>query len=204
MKQLILVAFALVIVTNGCMETRLEVHVEDGWSGTIEADLKLQESMYQMALQGGDVLFPDEESHRQRAELDGGRLESYENRVEGSYRLIRFETWYPDLRKTNDSIMSFSQDGDVCHLRFGLGNLAPLVERLTERIEVVAPIIQGMKIEVRARVPNLTDTNLERVDVDTVRYQMDWDAAVAGKGAEEMAATLQSLTNEKTVVFEME
>jgi len=206
MKRLLVPILVLAVSMTGCMDVVMDIDIKKDWSGDIEAVIKMREFMVQMAEQSGEDLGISEAALRKELEKAGGRLNSYESRVEGEYRVTEFDTWYPDLRPSSDDMMTFTQEGDVAIWRFNgdQSDLGEDLEQMRESFAMLEPMLAGVKLDIRVTVPELISTNMEKVDANTLRYFVDLDALLADKTTEEKLEALKGLMRPKEVRFKME
>lgn len=215
MSRIIPVLILMCLCMNGCMDLviRMEVRKDGSVSGLIKMEM-LEQSYQQMAIMaktaGTDISILEKEKMEKYLEEYDGKLNKYENSVVDGFRKIYIETdvkqgkaWINGLA---DDSMIIKKEGDHwawVFLDSDMGrSMASMDPNLVEQqIAMMAPTLAGLKWKIDMVVPEIVDTNLQKVDGHTARFEIDFDQDVAEKPGPEAAKAMIRMMEPKWVHF---
>ena len=209
MKRIIAVAMATCLMLTGCMEMGLNAEINSDWSGTMKMSMKMKEAMFQMmeaqGAQTGENMSFNEEAIRKETEESGGKLKHFSSEVEGEWRHVQFEAWYPDIKESGDDAFSIKQEGDLWVWTMDMGDDTPMPtdpQEVEGMLAMMGGMMEGMKVELSITVPKLVETNLESKG-NTVSYMFDYNTMLKGKTGQEAVDQFKGLAGAKTIKFKL-
>lgn len=200
---------------TGCMDLviRMEVLKDGSAKSTIKMEM-LDQSYQQLAVMaqssGTDISILEKDKMESYLAQYGGTLEAYKNAVEDGVRKIHIVASVPQgkqwINGLADDSMQIKRDGDLWAWTFldsEMGrNMASMDQNLVEQqLVMLAPTFAGLNWKIDMVVPELVETNLEKVDGKTARFTLDFDRDIAEKSGEEAANAFRKFLEPKWVKF---
>ena len=215
MNRLWTILLAGSLCLSGCLDLGVRVKIEKDFSGILAFRFEMLDQMYQLAKAQGqqagvDMSMFDEETLRKQLKEQGGRLDSFTNEVENGIRKIALEMWVPDVEQalqTGGGFVTLEKTDSIWVLHFLKDSLSENLfkgdpEMVTQQLAAVMPLMSGLKINLEIEVPQLVETNLEKVGKKVARYSLDFDTEIASKPNDEAVAALKQILTPKSVTFQ--
>lgn len=215
MKRLGISAILACLLLNGCMDLNMKIHITSDWSTTIALRMEMLDQNFQllstqMKQTGSTLSLFDEDAFRGKITEVGGKVNRFSNTMEQGIRTLDVEMWFPDGRNTLASMgqgqMSLRQEDDGWIWQFLDGSMTKAFremepEQLEQQFGMMMPMMSGLSWKIDFKVPRIVDSNLEKVDADTVRFQLNFDSDIAGKETKEAIELFLRMMEPKWVKF---
>ncbi|CAM2066319.1 hypothetical protein SCOR_13135 [Sulfidibacter corallicola] len=215
-RRLLLLSLLLVgFATTGCIQLRMDLNMAPDGSVASHIHIEMLEQMYQMVLgtasQPGETipLFDEEELKSYLAD-NNGKLRSYSNKSEDGFRVIDMRIFAKDapsfVNRAGGDFMALEKTEGVWRWTF-LDNEMTRTYRemedalLENQLEMLKASFSGMDVQLALTVPELTDTNLEKVDGTKVRYTLNFDEEIGIASGPEAVEKFRGLLLPKWVAF---
>jgi len=206
MKRPLLFLLVGCLALNGCMDLKIDMNLNPDWSGTAVIQMEMLDQLFQMVKgqageTGADLYFLDQATLRAKLEEDGGTLRKFSNTAEEGKRKLYLEFTFRDARtlakKSGRGQLSFMQEGDVWRMSIMDNETAGTFqvmgqEELEQQISLMQSMMSGMKWHFQLKVPQVTETNLQRKG-NQVLYQVDFNNDIANKRGKPAAEAYRNL-----------
>ncbi|PIE90817.1 MAG: hypothetical protein CR997_04120 [Acidobacteria bacterium] len=178
-----------------CMDLTLKGKIEKDGRITIAMNLKAVDQVLQNAIKESSsrpdsFLFLRKNKLIKRVDKLGGLLSVYRNELSDGIRTVQLEIQllHPeDLNKLSllDPMSLNHQGNGVWHWKFGdvpLGTALGAMDEtsLLQQIELLSPILKGLKLDIQIEAPEVAKTNLQKNKGNLYTYSMDFDSQIAG------------------------
>jgi len=215
MQRMMPLIVLICLVTTGCMDLviRMEVKKDGSAKSTIRMEM-LDQSYQQMAVMaqtaGTDISILEKDKMVAYLSQYQGTLDQYQNVVEDGVRKIHIVASVPQGRQwingLADDSMLIKREGDHWAWTFldsEMGrSMASMDQNLIEQqLVTLAPTFAGLNWKIDMVVPEILDTNMEKVDGKTARFTLNFDRDIAEKSGAEAADAFRNFLTPKWVKF---
>lgn len=216
MKRMLLPLLAASLMLTGCLDLGMKVKIGKDWSGDVSLRMEMLDQMFQMLTSpqmgqqmGVDLSLINEEKLRALVAEHGGQVRKFENKVENGIRTIDVLASVPNVRKfldqTGGGQVGIVKEGDLWVWNL-LDNESTQTftnmddELLEQQLNMLAPSLAGLRMNLEITVPQLVETNLKKSG-NTASFSLDFDQDIAGKKGRTAVEAFKSLLQPKKVKF---
>lgn len=215
MKNHLLLLCLFALGLTGCMEIDIKIKQNKDGSGRSTIHLEMLDQMYgtvmQLAESRGEAaeLF-DRDALEAYLKENGGQLHRFENKAVDGIRIIEVETSLKDAgtfyETKTQGLLGLKKDGDAWKWTFLDNDMTAAFTELEDsvleqQLNMMKAGMAGLVINLEVEVPELVETNLDKVNSTTARFKLDFDEEIGIKSGLEAVEAFRQMLAPKWVTF---